>query len=180
MYNWQVTDLFLKNSETNDLVKKLNKLQIDVWDRSKTYHLGKRMMLGANEINDKLTYFSISWEEDVNEHAVEPLTFQIPENTIVDSGFMFSSDGNWVATTGQKRTGMYKIPELFLYSADKKFPQRLSPPIRCGYTKDSNPGTFIDHEKFGPLFIEQDSDYPKKLFIYKLTGGLKLLSGLDS
>ena len=154
----------------------MTKLQIDVWDRTKTLHLGQRMMLGCVEIGSTLTYFSTRWKEDLNDFNIEPLTFQIPDKTVVYANFAFSTNGNWVATLGQKETGMYKIPELFIYNVNGKYPKGLSAPIRCGYTKDLNPGTFMDHSKFGPLYIEQDTDFPKKLFIYKLTDGLKLLS----
>ena len=49
-------------------------------------------------------------------------------------------------------------------------------PIMCGFTTDGNPGAFMQHEEWGPCYVEQDSEYDNKLFVYKLNEGLKILA----
>lgn len=67
-------------------------------------------------------------------------------------------------------------PELIIYHTGDIYPQGLSMPIYCGYTKKNGYGGFIDHETWGPCYVELDSDFPNKLFVYKLNDGLKILA----
>jgi len=56
-----------------------------------------------------------------------------------------------------------------------QYPQGLSLPLRSGYTKADNPGAFMDHEDWGPCYVELDYSVPGKLFVYKLNKGMDIL-----
>ena len=49
-------------------------------------------------------------------------------------------------------------------------------PLQCGKSSSSTPGAFVDHETWGPLYIEQDMSNADKLLVFKLNDGLKILN----
>ena len=65
---------------------------------------------------------------------------------------------------------------LALYHLSSAYPQGLSMPMLGGYTQAGTGGAFVMHDEWGPLYIEQDYNFPDKLFIYKLNDGLKMLA----
>jgi hypothetical protein len=71
---------------------------------------------------------------------------------------------------------MYDVPEILVYQLSDIYPQGVSMPIYCGLTKDGTDGAFFNHKKLGPCFVELDIDNPKKLFVYVLNDGLKILA----
>lgn len=86
-------------------------------------------------------------------------------------------DGNWMKTTLKKpREGMFDLPELIIYHLSNIYPQSISMPVYCGFTKDGTEGAFFKHSQFGPCFVEHDADIPDKLMVYKLNDGLKILA----
>ena len=133
------------------------------------------MLYGQNRINGKATFFTVRWSEDFEEVKAEPIILQRPKG-LLDSSFFFSRDGNWGKTHWIDPPGPLEVPRLLLYHIDDKYPQGLSMPIICGYSGDESPGAFMQHETWGPCYVEQDNKYPDKLFVYKLNEGLELLA----
>lgn len=178
MREWDISDYRMDNfvgAKGNKLTRELSKLQIDTWHKTKTIHLGKRMMLGTGWIGDKLLYYSVRWNEEIDEVKIEPLLLQLPKDSLVHDDFTFSADGNWVQTLYTQQDSYPQMVELIIYHAAAIYPQGLSTPIYCGYTKDGNEGAFMQHSEWGPLFVERDQDMRDKLFIYRLNDGLEIL-----
>ncbi|MBN2534514.1 MAG: hypothetical protein JXB88_16645 [Spirochaetales bacterium] len=173
---WSLTDYSLENIQDNKLTKQLSQLQIDVWPYSKVYHREKRIMLGYSRMTGTIEYFSITWDEDFEDIHSEPIIIQRPGGKRIGADFQFSANGDWVKTLLTEKSGPIDTPRLLFYHVHDMYPQHLSQPILCGYTNRENPGAFMDHEKWGPCYVEQDPDYPKKIFVYKLNEGLKLLA----
>jgi hypothetical protein len=109
--------------------------------------------------------------------TIEPILLQMPKEVYMSSLFEFSPDGNWVKTLIEGKNDVLEMNELMFYNVNSNYPQHLSMPILCGYTKDLNPGAFMNHSEWGPCYVELDVDYPDKLFVFKLNDGLKLLAG---
>ncbi|MCP4136455.1 MAG: hypothetical protein GY754_36135 [bacterium] len=175
LLRWQIIDFNFKKQKGNKLTKRLNKIQIKVWPYSKSFHFGKRMMLGTADVIGKLTYFSIRWDEKLEDIKIEPIILQLPKRGVMDSNFVFSSDGNWVkAIILPEDEGLFP-PSLVFFHASGIYPQGLSMPIPGGYTREDNPGAFFNHEEWGPCYMEHDPDMRGKLFIYKMNDGLELL-----
>ena len=68
------------------------------------------------------------------------------------------------------------VPRLIIYHVNDKYPQGLSLPVMCGFSSEGSPGAFMQHEEWGPCYVEQDMEYDDKLFVYKLNEGLELLA----
>ena len=172
--------MYLKTKDDNELTKVLNKYQIKVWDGCKSFDLNRKFILGYpyKIIRPK---FIIKWDKEINEVEATPIVVQMPGSE--KSGYSYSPemlvsfDGNWMKTTLEKmKEGMFDIPELLIYHLSDIYPQGIGMPIHCGLTKEGSEGAFFLHTKLGPCFVELDSDNPKKLFVYKLNDGLKLLA----
>ena len=176
MLKWYIIDFYLDNKKENKLTKKLTKMQIKAWDRSKTIHTGRRMMLGTSRLSGSLEYFSIRWDEDFEDIRIEPIILQKPNGKRISSRFEFSPDGNWVKTLKFADSGVTFPPELIIYHVGEVYPQGLSMPILCGYTKEINTGAFMNHSEWGPCYVELDYEFNNKLFVYKLNDGLKILA----
>jgi len=179
IHKWHIVDSHFKKHKQNALTKKLTYFQTTPWPHSKVIHPGKRMMLvGGWGPGDTLIYYSARWDEKFKDVKVEPLIAQIPKRVVLHSDFCFSPDGNWIKTLANFEPGtrMVDAPELFIYHVGAGYPQGISLPIYCGYTRDGNSGAFLDHEKWGMCYVESDRNYPKKIFVYKLNDGLKMLA----
>ena len=107
---------------------------------------------------------------------IEPIILQRPKNKLLDDAYVFSQTGEWVKTLAFKEGDDEIPPDLLIYHTGDMYPQGLSLPILCGYTKENGFGGFMDHETWGPCYVELDSDFPDKLFVYKLNDGLKMLA----
>lgn len=81
---------------TDKLIEQLTKTQMDSWQKSKTIHLEKQMMLCYTLLNYDLTYFSVRWDKEREDIKIEPIILQTPKNKILEADFVFSQDGNWV------------------------------------------------------------------------------------
>ena len=173
---WFLCDLHLENRVENKLTKELTKFQIKQWPYSRTVHTGKRMLLGTSEPLGVLTYFTARWDETYEEVKVEPIILQRYTDLLINDDFQFSADGDWVKSLLTEKNSVLGLPRLIIYHAKNIYPQGLSMPILCGYSSDNNPGAFMQHEEWGPCYVEQDPNYPDKLFVYKLNDGLKLLA----
>jgi hypothetical protein len=180
LLKWQIVDHKYSQetkSKENKLVKELTKMMIDINPDTKTIHLGKRMMIGTAEPLDTLTYFSIRWDEKFENIKIEPIIIQKPERSILSTGFIFSPDGNWLKTQADIKSGNFlEAPELLVYNVNEIYPQGLSLPIYCGYTKKDAAGAFMMHDTWGPCYVEQDPDVTDSLFVFKLNDGLKILA----
>jgi hypothetical protein len=176
---WWVSDLHLKEKKENKLTKELNKVKMSIWPRSKTLNQKRKLMLGMTgiKINDEYQDSAIKWDDELKEIKVEPLILQKPKNGDLDSGYEFSADENWCKSLKLiYNDGIQMPPELIIFQVADIYPQSLSMPIYCGYTKEANQGAFVNHTIFGPCYVEWDSEVPKKLFVYKLNDGLKILA----
>jgi hypothetical protein len=60
---------------------------------------------------------------------------------------------------------MAEVPELVTYHVSNIYPQGLSLPIYCGYTKEGNSGAFMMHDRWGLL---------KLILATSIPGGSKL------
>ena len=180
VYDWKLSDLQMENFRDDKLTKALNKFQVNTWHRTKTMHLKKRILLGTGwpgSSRKKLIYYSVRWDEKIEKIKVEPLLLQVPENCTLDDDFVLSQDGNWMKTLLNRDSGMMAgTPELVIYNVSDIYPQGLSLPIYCGYTHEGNNGAFLLHDTWGPCYVEQDSEFSGKLFVYRLNDGLKLLA----
>ena len=161
----------------NKLTEELTKYQMRFYWNSKVYHLKKRIMLGTNwigKVGENLVYYTIRWDEEIEKVNIEPLTIQKPENTSLSTDFMFSPDGNWVKSTIKYPNSLIKESELIIYHVSSIYPQHLSVPVYCGYTKLGSRG-FMTHDKWGPCYVEHNWNNPDILMVYKLSGALDIL-----
>jgi hypothetical protein len=175
-FKWYISGLDINEKKENKLTRKLTKLQIDTWSEAKTIHIGKRMMLGESHRLDKAEFFSVCWDEDFEDAKIELIISQIPDGGLLNNLFSFSFDGNWVKSTIEFGKIPTDTPRLVIYPVGSIYPQGVGMPIICGITHDSSPGAFMDHEKWGTCYVEQDRDYDDILFVYKLNEGMKILA----
>jgi hypothetical protein len=171
---WYITDLYMKEKIENKLTKELTKLKIDVWHLTKCLQPDKRIMLGRVYANKNYIFFSIRWDSEFENVDIEPIVLQKPGGRDIDYQFEFSADGNWVKSLDIENEQL--PPELIIYNVNSIYPQWLSMPIMCGYTREANTGAFLNHDKLGPLYIMLDADQHKKLFVFRLNDGLKILA----
>ncbi|MCK4796565.1 MAG: hypothetical protein KAT05_04245 [Spirochaetes bacterium] len=176
LLRWHIIDISFNKLKENKLTKKLTKMQINIWEKTKTIHNGRMMMLGTFWVNDDLVYASIRWDDEFEDIRIEPLVLQKPKGKNISPRFVFSPDGNWVKSLKTVRTGVNFPPELLIYHVGEVYPQGLSLPILCGYTKKINQGGFMNHSLWGPCYVYLDCDFDNKLFVYKLNDGLKILA----
>jgi hypothetical protein len=160
----------------DNLTRKLTSTQMNAWFKSETIHLKKRMLICSILINDRVSYFTVRWDEEQKDINVEPLIFQRSKNKYLDDAFVFSQKGDWIKTLALPMGNSDLPPELLIFHTGDIYPQGLSLPILCGYTTINGYGAFMEHETWGPCYIEWDSDYPKILFIYHLNKGLEMLA----
>ncbi|MBN2738775.1 MAG: hypothetical protein JXR70_17465 [Spirochaetales bacterium] len=172
---WQHLDNTFNKIKSNKLINKMNALQINVWPSARAYHLEKRRIFGVSSLLGKLVYYSIHWDDQMEEIKVEPLVLQLPKKANLSDRFIFSPCGQWLKTTISWQNSLLDFPELVIYKVNDIFPQGLSPPIYCGYTKKMSSGAFMQHDSWGPCYVEQDFDN-KKLFVYKLNEGMQILA----
>jgi hypothetical protein len=178
-YEWDLSDMIIETGKfwDDNLTKALTKFQINTWHKTKTMHLKKRILLGTGWIGKKLIYYSVRWDEKIEDVKVEPLILQVPEDCHIRDDYVLSQDGNWMKTLLSRYSGLTPdVPELVIYHVSDIYPQGLSLPIYCGYTHTGNNGAFMMHDTWGPCYVEQDADFPEKLFVYKLNDGLKILT----
>ena len=134
-------------------------------------------MFGTSRPMGKLTFFTVVWDEELEDVKIEPIILQKPKNTKLHERVEFSSDGSWMKTVARTDKGQFlNPPELVIYHVGDMYPQHLSMPILCGYAKEGNDGAFMNHSEWGPCYVELDFEFKNKLFIYKLNNGLKLLA----
>ncbi len=169
---WQVIDFKMNVLKDNKLIKKMEKLDIEIWPYSRCIHQEKRIILGTSYIKNILTYYSIRWDEKLEDVKIEPIILQKPGGRNMDSAFNFSPNGNWVKSLDKHVENF--PPELIIYQTGSGYPQGLSLPIFCGYTKGGNSGAFMEHEEWGDCYVELDYEFPDRLFVYKLNDGSKL------
>ena len=172
---WVFTDIFFKNKMENELTKKMKKLIIVSWSKSKTYSLTSRTMLGTGKVNGETVYYSIRWDEKFEDVKVEPIILQRPDGNDMDVAFEFSGDGKWVKTFRYPYSnGREMIPELMFYHVSDIYPQGLSMPILAGMSFESTQGAFLNHSKWGTCYAQLIGSHT--LHVYKLNDGLKLLA----
>jgi hypothetical protein len=175
-YIWYLSDGYFKKRIENKLTDELTKMDLDIWGQTRTINLKKKLLLGTADIADKLCYFSVRWDDKFEEVKVEPIIAQLPDGKMISSAFQFSNDGNWVKTFQMESEGLIDAPRLIIYHVNEMYPQCLSLPIMCGYTRSDNSGAFMMHSVWGPCYVEQDNNFADKLFVYKLNDGLALLA----
>ncbi len=194
--DWQLKDLFGNPLKSNNLIEGLNKHQVSHSHHSKEFHLGKRMALGHNwgprdsSGNRELMYWSVRWDEKLEDVDIAPLYTQMPDKDyILNIGdCTFSWDGSWVKSEGHRKNLPFICDmrcELVFYHVDSKYPQGLSLPLYCGFTRCDGIGAFLNHDTWGPCYVEVQSDFSdlqgtyddfsKVLFVYKLNEGLEIL-----
>jgi len=175
--SWKIVDKEFNVIETNNLTDKLTEFQIDVYPRTKAFHMQKRIMFGTSRPMEKLTFYTVVWDEDLEDVKIEPIILQIPKKTKLQELVEFSPDGAWMKSVARSVGGQFlNPPELVIYHVGDMYPQHLSMPIMCGYTKKGNDGAFMNHPEWGPCYVELDYEFRNKLFVYKLDDGLKLLA----
>jgi hypothetical protein len=175
---WYTCDLYMKTFKDNELTKVLNKYQIVINHEPVSYNINNRMTFGYPDNLYRPTYI-IKWDKEIKDVAANPIALQMPgwEKYNYSLLMLVSFDGNWMKTTLKKpKEGMFDVPEILIYHLSDIYPQGISMPIHCGLTKEGTDGAFFKHKKLGPCFVEFDIDNPKKLFVYKLNDGLKILA----
>lgn len=96
-YNWKFYGYYAKGPDdlyTDKLLEKMTKIKMHSWQKSKTIHLEKQMMLCYTLLNYDLTYFFVRWDKEREDIKIEPIILQIPKNKILEADFVFSQDGN--------------------------------------------------------------------------------------
>ena len=172
---WNIRNQILEVRSDNNLIKKLNKLLIEVWSKSKPISLISRTMLGTGKVNGETVYYSIRWDEKFEDVKVEPIILQRPDGNDMDVAFEFSGDGKWVKTFRYPYSnGREMIPELMFYHVSDIYPQGLSMPILAGMSFESTQGAFLNHSKWGTCYAQLIGSHT--LHVYKLNDGLKLLA----
>lgn len=173
---WYIKDLYLNNKRENDLTRELTRFKIHIpVTGGRAVNLNKRMMLGVSrQNNDSLTQYMIKWDEDCKNVSIEPLLNQVPKLAgLYESAPVISKDGNWVKMSFfltdslRENFPIYDCRTLF-HHIGSQYPQNLSSPIIGAYNKRGSTGAFVLHTELGPLYVEQDFNFPDKLFIYKL------------
>ncbi len=157
----------------NELTKKIKNFKKDIDYTIKNYNMDKRMMIGipVKDIPDQSSsYYLIRWDENFKNVKIEPFFNSYPAGIDSIDSFIFSPDGNWASVRGSNMTG---DDELIFYHIDDKYPQGVSTAIRGGKTSKQNIGDFFNHEKWGTCFLEKDTMFPDKLFVYRLSDSLK-------
>ncbi|MBN1700204.1 MAG: hypothetical protein JW881_22020 [Spirochaetales bacterium] len=158
------------------LTRKLTETQMDAWHRSDAIHPAKRILICSVLVNGKAAYFSVRWDEKREKVKVEPLILQRLKNRCFDDVFLFSPKGNWIKTLAFPAGGSAMPPELIMFHTGGAYPQGISLPVLCGYTDEMASGAFMEHEAWGPCYIDWDPDVPEKLFVFRLNEGLRLLA----
>jgi hypothetical protein len=176
--HWLISDMHLKTKNENELTKVLNKLQIEINDDIISCNINKRIGFGFQYDIYRPT-FIIKWDAEIKDVEATPILVQMPgwEKFDYSLATMLSFDGSWMKTTLKKpKDGMFDIPEIVIYHLSNIYPQGIGMPIYCGFTKEGTDGAFFHHKKYGPCFVEFDLDNPRKLFVYILNDGLKILA----
>ncbi len=171
---WRFVDIYMNKLEENKLTKEMNRYDIRIASRSNSIHPERRMILGVSWVAKQLVYYSIRWDEKFENIDISPLRIQRPKGKLISDLFIFSPDGRWIKTHDVKVKNSPQ--ELLMYHTGSIYPQGVNIPILCGYTNKFNRGVFIEHEKWGPCYVEQDYNYPDRLFLFKLNDGLKTLA----
>jgi len=168
-----ITDYYLKNREENKLTKEMKKFSIDPWPQTKTLSCKSRIMISSISLNNETVYFTVRWDEKFEDIKIEPVIFQRPFGNFLDEAFDFSQDGKWVKTLRIPFSEGKDMPwELIIYHVSDIYPQGLSMPVFCGYSMESTPGAFMDHEEWGMCYVQLIGT--NTLYVYKLNEGLKL------
>ena len=174
---WYVTDLKMMKKIENDLTNKLTELQFSITVDEQSYNLKKHFMLGLSEIKNPLSglydMYTVNWNNEMKDVKAAPLTFQIPNDYLLTGSCFFSSDGAWLKTRFSPQPD--GIPVTVFFNINDKYPQGLSLPVFGGNTVLENPGCFVNHTKFGPLYVEMDSDHENVLLIYRLNDCFEIL-----
>ncbi len=178
---YSITDLFEKDDVKNELTKKLtkSKIQLDLFSNPVRAQAGK--LFGIVEKVDKENYtFSIdqlvTWKENYKDVKINPIVVQIPKKGDFTDSFKLSGDGKWALGRFKYDANIIDVPELIIYHLSDIYPQGVSMPIYCGYSTEGTRGAFVDHEEWGPCYVELCDDFPNKLFVYKLNDGLKVMA----
>lgn len=178
---FSITDLFEKEDVKNELTKKLNKskIQLDLFSNPIRAQAGK--LFGLIRKLDKENFtFSIdqlvTWKENYKDVKINPIVAQIPKNGDFIDSFKLSGDGKWAIGKFKYDANIIDVPELIIYHLSDIYPQGVSMPIYCGYSEKYTRGAFVDHEEWGPCYVELCDEFPNKLFVFKLNEGLKVMA----
>jgi len=71
--------------------------------------------------------------------------------------------------------------DLLLYHVDERYENGLSLPMYCGSSSKEESGAFVEHDKWGPLYVmtEDRKNGESVLLVFKLNDGLKYLERRD-
>lgn len=174
--DWMMINNTFDNPITNKLTDLLNdKLITTDWPGIPIN--GKSRRLIGRQFRDKnYIHWSVWWDENFTDVHAEPFTIQVPKNADLNSFFTFSPDGKWLRTCIRQR--YEKEKQLALFHVDSKYPQGISPPVAGGMSDPFTPHTFVDHEEFGPLYIELDKEQTSIMYVYFLNQVLEKLAGM--
>jgi len=172
---WYLTDINGKNMTENKLTKKLTDLNFFSASKSKVFSTKSNTLLTKLVVNKETVYYTVRWDEKFEDIKIEPVIFQRPFGNFLDEAFEFSQDGKWVKTLRIPFSEGKDMPwELIIYHVSDIYPQGLSMPIFCGYSMESTPGAFMDHEEWGMCYVQLIGT--NILYVYKLNEGLKLMA----
>ena len=179
--SYSITDLFEKETVQNALTKKMTKVGIDLDLFNNPIRTEAGKLIGSIEFTDKddLTFFVdqlVTWKENYEDVKINPIIAQKPKNGRLSHSFVLSGDGKWAVTRFKYDASIIDVPELIIYHLSDIYPQGISMPIYCGYSKKGTKGAFVDHEVWGPCYIELNNKFPNKLFVFKLYDGLKVMA----
>jgi len=161
--SWLNADLSFTRKWDTKLTDKLTKSQLVVSNMAPAWNIARRIMIGHTFAGD---FFSVLWDEAISDVKVEPLALQCPNEYAFDGTWHISEDGTWAAAHGYETTTARSY--RFLYHVDRAYPQSLSLPVRGMEITDNVYGVFVQHDAWGPLYVEPDRRQRRALYVYRL------------
>jgi hypothetical protein len=144
----------------------------------KLLHQRKRLLFAWSYIDrmGPIQPVLASWDENLDNVRIEPLILQM-QNT---QRFSYrepthiSGDGNWMKSRRIHKQTQPRIEELVVYHLQDYYPQGMSMPVSLGYT-NNDPGSFMNHSRLGPCYIEQPLSRDGILLLYQLNDAVEIL-----
>jgi hypothetical protein len=110
---------------------------------------------------------SVRWRSTKDEASVEPWTIQCAEEFHIGPTFNVDPSGSWM------RAPVFEVSNIrsthsVLFHLSSKYPQGVSVPIMAEGSNGESPGVFVQHEKWGGLYLEPDPGNPNLILVYRL------------
>jgi len=174
--HWYFTDAKRTVKIENELTKKISEKNIAVCNISKSISVIKNTMLGVIDLEDRVIFNKINWNDSFEDVDISPIITQFPEELGISNNFQFSYDGNWVKTNGTIDRGddLTYPDNIVFYSVDKIYPNGISLPVVGGPTATDKKSSdvFINHTELGPIHINL---YKGTLLLYKMKDVIQVL-----